>query len=141
MYLINFLKYLGVSIPLMILAVILFSFTTPYKEFQIMATGDDLENPRQVASAIAVAFDIGGKVIGLAILLASAIYHAVDLWDMTLWALTGTVAIIIVYWLFELLTPTIKVRREIPNGNVAVGIFSFCLSIATGILMAALISY
>ena len=141
MYLINFLKYLGVTIPLMFFAVMLFTYTTPYKEFQIMAAGDDLENPRKVASAKAVAFDIGGKVLGLAILLASAIYHAADLWDMTVWTLTGTVSIIIVYWLFELLTPTIKVRREIPNGNVAVGIFSFCLSTATGIIMAALISY
>ena len=141
MYLINFLEYLGVSVPLMILAVMLFSFTTPYKEFQIMAAGDDLENPRKVAAAKAVAFDIGGKVLGLAILLASAIYHSVDLWDMILWTLTGTVSLIIVYWLFELFTPSIKVRQEIPNGNVAVGIFSFCLSIATGIIMAALISY
>ena len=141
MYLINFLEYLGVSVPLMILAVMLFSLTTPYKEFQIIAAGDDLENPRKVAAAKAVAFDIGGKVLGLAILLASAIYHSVDLWDMTLWTLTGTVSLIIVYWLFELFTPSIKVRQEIPNGNVAVGIFSFCLSIATGIIMAALISY
>ncbi|MDP4158761.1 MAG: DUF350 domain-containing protein [Bacillota bacterium] len=60
---------------------------------------------------------------------------------MSVWTLTGTVTLIIVYWLFELVTPTIKVRREIPNGNVAVGIFSFCLSLSTGILMAALISY
>lgn len=141
MYLINFLMYLGVSIPLMVLSVLLFTLTTPYKEFHIMALGDDLENPRHVAAAKAVAFDIGGKVLGLAILLASAIYHAVDLWDMSVWTLTGTVTLIIVYWLFELITPTIKVRREIPNGNIAVGIFSFCLSIATGILMAALISY
>jgi Predicted membrane protein len=133
--------YLGVSIPLMVLSVLLFTLTTPYKEFHIMALGDDLENPRHVAAAKAVAFDIGGKVLGLAILLASAIYHAVDLWDMSVWTLTGTVTLIIVYWLFELITPTIKVRREIPNGNIAVGIFSFCLSIATGILMAALISY
>ncbi|TGE31805.1 DUF350 domain-containing protein [Desulfosporosinus sp. Sb-LF] len=141
MYLINFLKYLGVTIPLMLLAVMLFTYTTPYKEFQIMAFGDDLENPQKVAAAKAVAFDLGGKILGLAILLASAIYHSVDLLDMTVWTLTGTVFLIIVYWLFELLTPTIKVRREIPNGNVAVGIFSFCLSIATGILMASLISY
>ena len=141
MYLINFLMYLGVSIPLMVISVLLFTLTTPYKEFQIMALGDDLENPRKVAAAKAVAFDIGGKVLGLAILLASAIYHAVDLWDMSVWTLTGAVTLIIVYWLFELLTPTIRVRREIPNGNIAVGIFSFCLSVATGILMAALISY
>jgi len=141
MYLINFLKYLGVTIPLMLFAVLLFSYTTPYKEFKIMALGDDWENPQKVAAAKAVAFDLGGKVLGVAILLASAIYHSVDLLDMTVWTLTGTIFLIIVYWLFELLTPTIKVRREIPNGNVAVGFFSFCLSIATGILMASLISY
>ncbi|EGW39532.1 DUF350 domain-containing protein [Desulfosporosinus sp. OT] len=141
MYLINFLKYLGLTIPLMLIAVTLFTYTTPYKEFQIMALGDDLENPQKVAAAKAVAFDLGGKVLGVAILLASAIYHSVDLLDMTVWTLTGTVFLIIVYWLFELLTPSIKVRREIPQGNVAVGIFSFCLSIATGILMASLISY
>lgn len=141
MNLINFLRYLGVTIPLMVFSVMLFSFTTPYKEFEIMSFGNDLENPMKVAAAKAVAFDIGGKVLGLAILLASAIYHSVGLWDLTLWTLTGTVALIIVYWLFELLTPKIKIRYEIPNGNVAVGIFSFCLSISTGILMAALISY
>ena len=129
MNLINFLMYLGVTIPLMAFSVVLFSFTTPYKEFEIMFSGDDLENPRKVAAANAVAFDIGGKVLGLAILLASAIYHSVGLWDLTIWTLTGTVALIIVYWLFELLTPKIKIRYEIPNGNVAVGIFSFCLSV------------
>lgn len=141
MYLMNFLMYLGVTIPLMIFSVMLFSFTTPYKEFQILADGDDLENPRKVSSAKAVAFDLGGKVLGTAILLASAIYHSIGIWDMVVWTLTGTVSLIIVYWLFEVLTPTLKVRKEIPNGNVAVGFFSFCLSLATGILMASLISY
>jgi len=141
MYLMNFLMYLGATIPLMIFSVMLFSFTTPYKEFQILADGDDLENPRKVSSAKAVAFDLGGKVLGTAILLASAIYHSIGIWDMVVWTLTGTVSLIIVYWLFEVLTPTLKVRKEIPNGNVAVGFFSFCLSLATGILMASLISY
>lgn len=141
MYLLNFLMYLGVTIPLMIISMVLFSWTTPYKEFKIITDGDDLDNPRKVAAAKAVSYDLGGKVLGTSILLASAIYHSVGLWDMVIWTLTGTVTLIIVYWLFELLTPGIKVRSEIPNGNVAVGVFSFCLSIATGILMAALISY
>lgn len=141
MYLMNFLMYLGVTIPLMIISVMLFTFTTPYKEFEILADGDDLDNPRKVSSAKAVAYDLGGKVLGTAILLASAIYHSIGIWDMIVWTLTGTVFLIIVYWLFEILTPTLKVRSEIPNGNVAVGFFSFCLSIATGILMASLISY
>ncbi|MCO5387260.1 DUF350 domain-containing protein [Desulfosporosinus sp.] len=141
MYLINFLMYLGVTIPLMIFSVMLFTFTTPYKEFKILADGDDLDNPRKVSAAKAVAFDLGGKVLGTAILLASAIYHSIGIWDMIAWTLTGTISLIIVYWLFEVLTPMLKVRHEIPNGNVAVGFFSFCLSLATGILMASLISY
>ncbi|SDH71217.1 DUF350 domain-containing protein [Desulfosporosinus hippei] len=141
MYLMNFLMYLGVTIPLMIISMALFSVTTPYKEFKILADGDDLDNLRKVSAAKAVAFDLGGKVLGTAILLASAIYHSIDLWDMIVWTMTGTISLIIVYWLFELLTPAIKVRQEIPNGNIAVGIFSFCLSVATGILMASLISY
>lgn len=141
MYLLNFLMYLGITIPMMIISVLLFSLTTPYKEFKIITDGDDLDDPRKVAAAKAVSFDLGGKVLGTSILLASAIYHSVGLWDMVIWTLTGTVTLIVVYWLFELLTPGIKVRSEIPNGNIAVGVFSFCLSIATGILMAALISY
>lgn len=141
MYLMNFLMYLGVTIPLMIIAVILFLVTTPYKEFKILAEGDDLDDPRKVSAAKAVAYDLGGKVLGTAILLASAIYHSIGLWDMVVWTLTGTISLIIVYWLFEILTPTLKVRSEIPNGNTAVGFVSFCLSLATGILMASLISY
>ena len=141
MYLMNFLVYLGVTIPLMIISVVLFLLTTPYKEFKILAEGDAIDNPRKVSAAKAVAFDLGGKLLGTAILLASAIYHSVGLWDMIVWTLTGTIFLIIVYWLFELLTPQLKVRQEIPNGNVAVGFFSFCLSLATGILMASLISY
>jgi putative membrane protein len=141
MLLINFLKYLGVTLPLMAFAIFLFTLTTPYQEFKIMFDGDDLENPLKVASAKAVAFDLGGKILGISFLLASAIYHAVSLWDLVVWALTGIVFLVGIYYLFELLTPGITIRKEIPNGNVGVGIFSFCLSLATGVLMAALISY
>lgn len=141
MYLLNFLEYLGVTLPLMVISVFLFIRTTPYAEFEIIAMGDDLDDPRKVAAAKSVAFDLGGKVIGLSLLLGSAIYHSVNLWDLIVWGLTGTIFLIIVYFIFELLTPKFSIRKEIPNGNVAIGIFSLCLSIATGLLMAALISY
>lgn len=141
MYLINFLEYLGVTLPLMVLAVFLFIKTTPYPEFVLVAAGDELDDPRKVAAAKAAALDLGGKVLGLALLLGSAIYHSVNLWDLVVWAVTGTVFLILVYYIFEFLTPKFKIRKEIPNGNVGIAIFSFCLSIATGILMGALISY
>lgn len=141
MLLFNFLKYLGITLPLMAFAVFLFTLTTPYQEFKIMFDGDVLEDPQKVAASKAVALDLGGKVIGIAFLLASAIYHSVSLWDLIVWGLTGTLFLIAVYYLFELLTPGITIRKEIPNGNVGAAIFSFCLSLTTGILMAALISY
>lgn len=137
----NFLAYLGVGVPLLIVGVVLFSLTTPYKEFRVLADGDQFEDKAKFFAALAVAFDLGGKVIGQALVLASAAYHSVGLSDMAIWGVIGIVAQIVVYWLFELLTPSIKVRQEIPKGNVAVGCFSFCLSVATGLLMGALISY
>ncbi|MDA8228234.1 MAG: DUF350 domain-containing protein, partial [Desulfitobacterium hafniense] len=130
MLFVNFLKYLVITVPLMVVAVWLFTRTTPYNEFKIMFDGDVLEDKKKVAASKAVAFDLGGKIIGLSLLLASAVYHSISLWDLAAWGLVGTVFLIGVYWLFELLTPGITVRKEIPNGNVAVGIFSFCLSIA-----------
>ncbi|AHF06226.1 DUF350 domain-containing protein [Desulfitobacterium metallireducens] len=141
MLLVNFLKYLGVTLPLMAFAIFLFTLTTPYQEFKIMFDGDVLEDPLKVASAKAVSLDLGGKILGIAFLMASAIYHAVSFWDLVVWALTGTIFLIAVYYLFELLTPGISIRKEIPQGNVGVAIFSFCLSLTSGILMAALISY
>ncbi len=140
-YILNFLAYLGVSLPLMFLGVLLFVLTTPYHEFRIMTEGAQLADQQKVAAAKAVAFDLGGKVVGQALVLASAVYHSVSLWDLVIWGVIGAVALVVVYYVFELLTPFLKVRQEIPKGNTAVGIFSFCLSMATGLLMAALISY
>ncbi|PWK08448.1 DUF350 domain-containing protein [Tumebacillus permanentifrigoris] len=137
---INFLLYLGVTLPLLGFGLLVFAFTTPYKEFKLIADGANTDDQQKVNAAKAAAHDLGGKIIGLAIVLASAIYHSVSLVDLVIWGLIGTVFQVIVFYLFELFTP-FKVVAEIPKGNVAVGVFASRLSIATGLLMAALISY
>ena len=137
---INFLLYLGVTLPLMGFGLLVFAFTTPYKEFKLIADGANTEDPQKVNAAKAASHDLGGKIIGLAIVLASAIYNSVSLVDLLIWGLVGTVFQVVVFYLFELCTP-FKVVAEIPKGNVAVGVFASRLSIATGLLMAALISY
>jgi putative membrane protein len=141
MEIINFLMYVGVSLPLLVIGIFVFAKTTPYNDFKIMFDGDELEDKTKVAAAKAVAFDLGGKMIGLSMVMASAVYHAVNLVDLAIWGGIAMVSLIIIYYIFELLTPGISIRKEIPNGNMGVGIFSFSLSIASGILMAALISY
>jgi putative membrane protein len=137
---VNFLIYLGVTVPLMGVGILFFVFTTPYSEFKLIRDGGDMTDPVKVGAARAAAYDLGGKIIGQVLVLASAVYHSVGLTDLIIWGLIGIAFQIVVFYLFELLTP-FKVLAEIPKGNVAVGLFSFCLSIASGILMASLISY
>ncbi|RAV12492.1 DUF350 domain-containing protein [Paenibacillus contaminans] len=136
----NFLIYLGVTVPLLGFGFLMFMVTTPYKEFQIIREGANGADQQKVMAAKAVANDLGGKIIGLSLVLASAVYHSLGIVDLIIWGLLGTAFQVIVFYLFELVTP-FKVIKEIPAGNVSVGIFTSRLSIATGLLMAALISY
>lgn len=135
----NFLLYLGVCIPLFLLGILVFFLTTPYKEFQLIREGGELGDPQKVAASKAASLDLGGKIVGLSLVLGSAIYHSVGLLDLMIWAGIGTVFLVLVFYLFEWLTP-FRVISEIPKGNVSVGIFSAFLSVASGIIMAALIS-
>lgn len=137
---VNFLIYLGVTVPLLGFGFLMFMVTTPYKEFQIIREGSNGADKQKVMAAKAVANDLGGKIIGLSLVLASAVYHSLGIVDLIIWGLLGTAFQVIVFYLFELVTP-FKVIKEIPAGNVSVGIFTSRLSIATGLLMAALISY
>jgi len=136
---VNFVSYLGVSLPLLGLGIYLFMLTTPYKEFKLIADGD--ENDRcKACAAQAAACDLGGKILGLSLVLASAVFHAVNFADLLIWGLIGIIFQVIVFYIFELITP-FTVVKEIPQGNIAVGIFSAFLSVSAGLLLAALISY
>lgn len=136
---VNFLMYLGVTLPLLGVGILLFMLTTPYKEYALMKDGGDGIDVRKAACAQAAAYDIGGKVLGLGVVLSSAVFHALSLCDVAVWGIIGMVFQVLVYFLYELITP-FKVREEIPKGNVSVGIFSAFISLTTGLLMAALIS-
>lgn len=137
---INFLLYLGISLPLLGIGMFLFMKITPYNEFQIISEGDEVNTPRKAAAAQAAAYTLGGKIIGLSLVLASAIFHSVSIIDLALWGGIGIGFQIIIFYLYELITP-FKVTSEIPNGNIAAGILSAFLSTSTGLLLAALISY
>lgn len=136
---VNFLIYFGVSLPLLGIGIYCFMLTTRYKEYALMAEGADINDPRKGAAAQAAAYDLGGKVLGLGIMLASAIFHSVNILDLIIWALLGIVFQILVFYLYEGITP-FKNTEEIPKGNIAVGVLSAFISITTGIIMAALIS-
>ncbi len=136
----NFLLYLGISLPILGLGVYLFMLTTPYNENKLIAGGAEFGDQQKVLAAQATAWDIGGKILGQSVVLASAIFHSVGPVDLVIWGLIGAVFQVVVFYLFELITP-FTVLKEIPQGNVAVGIFSAFVSLASGLILAALISY
>ena len=136
---VNFLIYLAVSIPLLLIGIKIFMWQTPYNEMHVIRDAASCGNDIKDEAGIAVAHSLGGKVVGQAVVLASAIFHSVSVLDLVVWGVVGIVFQVLVYYVFEKLTP-FQVNDEVGKGNIAVGIFSARLSFATGLILAALIS-
>lgn len=136
---INFLVYLGISVPLIGIGIYAFIRTTPYDDFAILRAGSE-EALEHRNAAVATACDLGGKILGLAFVLTSAITHSVNWLDFIIWGVLGIIFEISVFCLFRRILP-LEVTKEIPRGNISVGVISATLSIASGLLMAALLTY
>lgn len=136
---VNFLIYLVVSIPLLLIGIKIFMWQTPYNEMHVIRDAACCDNDVKDEAGIAVAHSLGGKVVGQALVMASAVFHSVSVGDLVIWGIVGIIFQVIVYEVFERMTP-FKVNEEVLKGNIAVGIFSARLSFATGLILAALIS-
>lgn len=127
---VNFLMYLGVSIVLLAIGVMIFVFTTKTKEFALIGQGN-------TSAGIIVA----GRTIGLAIILYSAIANSVSLLDLAIWALIGIVTQVIANLLAEVLTPTFNIKEALENNNVAVAIALSGMFISIGLIIAGCLTY
>lgn len=127
----NFLAYLGVSLSLLVIGMLLFALSTPkIKEFQLIAK-------KNVAAALL----LGGKIIGLALVLGSAVEYSVSLFDMAIWGVIGILAQILVFFLAEMLTVRFSIQQAIEEDNRAVGTMLLALSVAVGWIVAKCLSY
>ena len=136
---VNFLTYLVVSIPLLLIGIKIFMLQTPYDEMKMIQDAACCDKTAKDEAGIAIAHDLGGKIVGQALVMASAVFHSVSVGDLIIWGIIGIIFQVLVYYVFEKLTP-FKVTEELVKGNIAVGIFSSRLSLATGLNLAALIS-
>jgi len=128
---INFASYLGVALLLLLIGIVLFMVSTPkLKEMKLIA-----------ANNVSASLVLGGKVIGLAIVLGAAAEYSISLVDMAIWGLIGIVVQIIVFILAELVTVRFSIRQAIEEDNKAVGALLFSLSIAIGWIVAKCLSY
>ncbi|AHN21376.1 DUF350 domain-containing protein [Lysinibacillus sphaericus] len=127
----NFLSYLGVSISLLVIGMLLFTLSTPkIKEFQLIAQKN-----------VSAAMLLGGKVIGLAIVLGAAVEYSISLFDMVIWGAIGIVAQVVVFFIAELITIRFSIQKAIEEDNRAVGTILLSLSLAVGWIVAKCLSY
>jgi putative membrane protein len=128
---INFASYLGVAVLLMVAGVLLFVLSTPkVKEFRLIGEKN-----------VTAALSLGGKIVGLSIVLGSAAEYSVSLLDMAIWGAVGIVSQIIVFLIAEVVTIRFSISEGIKEDNRAVGIMLFSLSLSIGWIVAKCLSY
>ena len=84
---------------------------------------------------------LGGKVIGLAIVLGAAAEYSISLMDMAIWGVIGIVSQIVVFILAEVITIRFSIQKAIEEDNRAVGTILLSLSLAVGWIVAKCLSY
>lgn len=117
------LAYLAAALALLALCVTAYLWITPYRELALVREGN-----------LAAALSLGGAALGLALPIGSAIYFTHDFAEMLVWAAIGCA---MQFVLFQIMR---RQAMSIENGNVAMGLLLACLSLATGLLVAACIS-
>jgi putative membrane protein len=130
MHMANFLLYLAVTLGLLLVGLFLMEVTTKVKEFSLMAKGNK-----------AASYVLGGRLLGLAIVLYSTAANSISLADMAIWGAIGIIAQIIVFYLAEWLTPRFNVMQSIEEDNQAVGLFLMFLSVSIGVVIAGCLTY
>ncbi len=120
--------YLVLSLALLAIFIAIYIAITPYRELVLIREGN-----------AAAAASLSGTVLGFAIPLAQAVAQSGSLADMALWGSIALVTQLIVFFAMTRVIPGIA--RDIPEGRVAQGVFLGAISLATGILNAACMSY
>jgi putative membrane protein len=123
-----FIIYFAASLALLGLFVAIYIRITPYRELALIRQGN-----------CAAAASLSGAMLGFVIPLAHSIAQSANLADMALWGLIALVVQLLVYFACTRLMPGIA--ADIPAGKTAPGIFLGALSLATGVLNSACMTY
>ncbi|MGI8316796.1 DUF350 domain-containing protein [Halobacillus mangrovi] len=124
------LGYFVIAIIVVFIGLLVFEWMTrQYKDWEEVKRGNQ-----------AVAMSISGKIIGICIILAFAIYHSFTVWDTLIWGAYGVILQMVAYVLFELLTRKFSVETKLKENNTAVGIISMGVSIGLAFVIGASIT-
>jgi putative membrane protein len=123
-----FLLYFGASLALLALFIAIYVRVTPYREITLIRQGN-----------VAAAASLSGAMLGFVLPLAHSIAQSANLGDMALWGGIALVAQLLVYFAVTRLMPGIT--SDIPAGKTGPGVFLGAISLATGILNSACMTY
>lgn len=123
-----FITHLLAAFVLLALFLTIYSAITPYREIQLIREGN-----------IAAAISLSGAMIGFAIPLAKAVAQSANLLDMLMWAGIALVIQLLVYAVARMVFPGIA--KAIPEGHLAQGAFLGMLSLVSGLLNSACMTY
>lgn len=126
----NFLAYVGVALLMWAIGIFLMEITTKNKEWKLIKNGN------KTASYVFL-----GRIVGLAIVLYSAISNSISLIDLLIWGAIGIIAQIVFFYLAEWLTPKFNITKAIDDNVESVGILLMGLAISIGIIIAGCLTY
>ncbi|MBT2216579.1 DUF350 domain-containing protein [Virgibacillus dakarensis] len=122
--------YFVISVVIVLIGLVIFEILTrKYKDMDEVLKGNQ-----------AVALSIAGKIIGICIILAFAIYHSTAIYETLIWGVYGILLQMIAYLLYDLFTRKFSVEEQLLKNNVAVGIISMSVSIGLGFVIGASIT-
>ncbi|MFC4022532.1 DUF350 domain-containing protein [Oceanobacillus longus] len=124
------IAYFLISVVIVLIGLFIFeNLTRKYKDMEEVEKGNT-----------AVALSIAGKIIGICIILAFAIYNSSYIYETLIWGAFGVVLQMIAYLLFDLFTRKFSVEEQLKNNNVAVAIVSMSVSIGLAFVIGASIT-
>ncbi|KYG91584.1 DUF350 domain-containing protein [Metasolibacillus sp. FSL H7-0170] len=121
--------YFSVVVLCLVVSMVLFEVVTKYKNWEEIKKGN-----------VAVALATGGKILGICNIFRYSIERHTTLIEMLGWGLYGFILLIFAYFLFEFLTPLIKVDEEIAKDNRSVGFISCTISVGLSFVIGASIA-
>ncbi|WP_442604488.1 DUF350 domain-containing protein [Paenibacillus sp. KN14-4R] len=110
------------------IGMVVFSWLTPY---------NDLEELKKGNTAVGLA--MGGKFIATGIILGIASYTNSSIPHLAFWFAVGYVCLLLAYWIFDIITPGLKLSEHLEKGNVAVGALLSMVYIGISISISSLI--
>lgn len=125
---VNILASFVVIVLLQLIGMVILSKMTPFNDIEELNKGN-----------VAVGRTFGGQFLGIAIILGVAAYTNSSIWHMVLWFAVGYVCLVLSYWIFDWLTPGIKLSNQLKDGNKAVGLLLACVYIGVAFAVSSLI--